>query len=164
MKNSLRDLYIHELRNLFSAEMQLVDVLAKMSEAAVSVELKTVIVEHLNETIDELNRLEEIFRSQDLSPRGKHCTSIECLAAECRELLRESAEPEMLDAAMIAIAQKVGHFEIAGYGTAKAYATMLGDKRAEQLLSATLEDEKRVDRKLTHLAALFVNRGALEAA
>lgn len=164
MKNSLHDLYIHELRNLFSAEMQLVDVLAKMSEVILSAELNAVIVEHLNKTIDQLNRLDHIFKLQNQSPRGRHCAPIECLAAESRDLLREGSESEMLDAAMIAIAQKAGHFEIAGYGTAKAYAALLGDQKAEELLRISLEEEKDLDRKLTHLASQYINRSALEAA
>lgn len=158
--NSLEELFIDQLRDLYSVEVQLVEALAKMSETATSPELKTAFVDHLNGTVDHLNRLEEIFKSHDASPRGKPCAAMEGLVHECRDLIREGAHPGVLDAGLIAIAQKAEHYEIAGYGTARAYASILGDARAEATLQATLDEEKEMDRKLTELAGSFVNEEA----
>jgi ferritin-like metal-binding protein YciE len=155
--NSLDDLFIHELRDLYSAEIQLVEALAKMSEAALSPELKAVLVEHLDGTVDQLNRLEHLFQLRCESPKGKRCSAIEGLYAECRELIEELKPSSQLDAALVALAQKAEHYEIAGYSTAVSYASILGDTKAEEALRETLEEEKEVAGKLAELVSRGLN-------
>ena len=162
--NSLEELFLDQLRDLYSVEVQLVEALALMSETASCEELKKAFVEHLDGTVDHLNRLEEIFKNHDANPRGKPCAPMEGLVRECRDLIRGDVHPGVMDAGLIAIAQKAEHYEIAGYGTAKAYASLLEDRHAEKILHATLEEEKNMDRKLSLLAEGFVNKEARQAA
>jgi ferritin-like metal-binding protein YciE len=162
--DSLKQLYIEELRDLHSAEKQLVKALPKMAKAASSPELKQGILTHLEETKNQVTRLETIFERLGVSSKGKKCKAMEGLIEEGEELLGEDAEPEVLDAGIIAAAQRVEHYEIAGYGTARTYAQMLGETEAQQLLQETLNEEGATDKKLTELAVTIVNPGALAAA
>ena len=161
--NSLEDLYTDQLRDLYSAEVQLVEALAIMSEAATSAELKASLMEHLDGTVDHLNRLEEIFKSYGESPRGKHCATIQGLVHECRELIHADIGPDVLDAGIIALTQKAEHYEIAGYGTLRAYAILFGDEKSEEVFRATLDEEKEFDHKLTDIAIKSINKEAHEA-
>jgi ferritin-like metal-binding protein YciE len=149
---SLRDLYIEELKDLYSAENQIIKALPKMIKAATSPDLKAGFEEHLEQTRVQVERLEEIFKQLDESPKGKKCKGMEGLLEEGKELMEEDAEPEVLDAGLIAAAQHVEHYEIAGYGCVRTYAELLGDKRAVELLQQTLDEEKGTDKKLTMIA------------
>jgi ferritin-like metal-binding protein YciE len=157
---TLDDLYVHELRDLYSAENQLVKALPKMAKAASNPQLQEAFEEHLEQTRGHVERLEKIFDELDVSPRGKKCAGMEGLIDEGKEMLEEDASPEVLDAALIAAAQRVEHYEIAGYGTARTYARMLGHDRAAKLLQETLDEEGETDKKLTELAENIVNAEA----
>ena len=149
---SLRDLYIEELKDLYSAENQIIKALPKMIKAATSPDLKAGFEEHLEQTRGQVDRLEKIFKQLDESPKGKKCKGMEGLLEEGKELMEEDAEPEVLDAGLIAAAQHVEHYEIAGYGCVRTYAELLGDKTAVKLLQETLDEEKDTDQKLTMIA------------
>lgn len=149
---SLRELYIEELRDLYHAEKQLVKALPKMAEAATSPELQTAFENHLEETRGHVERLEQIFDRLDIPARGKTCKAMVGLIEEAQELLDEDAEPHVRDAGLIAMAQRVEHYEIAGYGTVRTYAEDLGDQDAAELLQQTLDEEGECDHKLTELA------------
>jgi ferritin-like metal-binding protein YciE len=162
--DSLKQLYIEELRDLHSAEKQLVKALPKMAKAISSPELKQGILTHLEETKNHVTRLDTVFERLGVSSKGKKCKAMEGLIEEGEDLLKEDAEPEVLDAGIIAAAQRVEHYEIAGYGTARTYAQMLGETEAQQLLQETLNEEAATDKKLTELAVTIVNPHALAAA
>jgi ferritin-like metal-binding protein YciE len=149
---SLRDLYIDELKDLYSAENQLVKALPKMAKAASCEDLKAGFLEHLGQTKVHVERLENIFKKLDVSPRGKKCKAMEGLVEEGKEVMQEDAEPEVMDAALIAAAQRVEHYEMAGYGCVRTYADLLGEKAAAKLLQQTLDEEGATDKKLTKLA------------
>jgi ferritin-like metal-binding protein YciE len=149
---SLRDLFVEELRDLYSAENQLLKALPKMAKGANSKQLKNGFTKHLKQTEGHVARLEKIFDSLGVSPKGKKCKAMEGLIAEGDETLSEDAEPEVLDAALIAAAQRVEHYEIAGYGCVRTYAKLLGDKKAATLLQQTLKEEGDTDKQLTKLA------------
>lgn len=155
--DTLRDLYIDELKDLYSAEKQLVRALAKMAKNATHPELKEAFTNHLAETETHVTRLEEIFESLDSSPRGKKCVGMEGLIEEANELLEEDVDEDVLDAGLISKAQHVEHYEIAGYGTVRAWAQMLGEDRQGELLQQTLDEEKNADMLLTQLALSAVN-------
>jgi ferritin-like metal-binding protein YciE len=159
----LRDLFIEELRDLYSAENQIIKALPKMTKAASSAELKSGFEEHLEQTKEHLTRLEQIFEDLDQSPKGKKCNGMEGLLEEGKELMEEDASPEVMDAGLISAAQHVEHYEIAGYGCVRTYAELLGDKKAAGLLQKTLDEEKQTDQKLTELS-LTINVEAEEAA
>lgn len=159
----LCDLFIEELRDLYSAESQIIKALPKMTKAASSVELKSGFEEHLEQTKEHLTRLEQIFESLDQSPKGKKCNGMEGLLEEGKELMDKDALPEVMDAGLIAAAQHVEHYEIAGYGCVRTYAELLGDKKAAGLLQKTLDEEKQTDEKLTKLS-LKINVEAEKAA
>jgi ferritin-like metal-binding protein YciE len=150
---ALRDLYIDELRDIYSAETQLVKALPKMAKAATSQELRSGFEEHLEQTRGQLSRLEQIFEDLDEKPSGKKCAGMEGLVKEGGEMIKNEFEGEVKDAGLIGAAQRVEHFEIAAYGTVRAFAELLGDRNAVDLLSQTLEEEKETDKKLTQLAS-----------
>ena len=156
---SLQALYIEELRDLYSAETQITKALPKMIKAASHDELKTAFQEHLDQTMGQIERLEKIFEKLGKSPKGKTCKAMEGLVEEAAELLKEGkdADPSVLDAGLIAAAQRVEHYEIAGYGTVRTYAETLGDDEAAGLLQETLDEEAETDRRLTDLAENVVN-------
>ncbi|HUQ50169.1 MAG TPA: ferritin-like domain-containing protein [Terriglobales bacterium] len=149
---SLQELYVQGLKDLYSAEKQLVKALPKMAKAATSNELRKGFQDHLKETEGQVQRLEEIFAELGASPRGKKCVGMEGLIEEGKELMEEDLDPEVLDAGLIAAAQHVEHYEIAGYGCARTYAELLGYEDAAKLLQESLDEEKAADEKLSGLA------------
>jgi ferritin-like metal-binding protein YciE len=149
---SLQDLYIHELKDIYSAEKQLLKALPKMAKKASNEKLKAGFQEHLEQTKEHVSRLEQILESHDESTRGPKCKGMAGLIEEGEEIMSEDAEPEVLDAGLISAAQRVEHYEIAAYGCAKTYARLLGDKEGQKLLEQTLKEEGETDKKLTKAA------------
>ena len=155
--NTLETLYVEELRDLYNAENQLLKALPKMAKTASSPELKQAFEEHLDQTQEHVDRLEEIFDKLGQSPKGKKCKAMEGLIEEGSEILEEEGENSVIDAGIIAAAQKVEHYEIASYGTVRAFANMLGEEDAAELLQQTLDEEGETDKRLTELAEEIVN-------
>jgi ferritin-like metal-binding protein YciE len=149
---SLRDLFIDELKDLYSAENQILKALPKMIKTASSKELKSGFEQHLKETEVHVERLEKIFGELDASPKGKKCKGMEGVIADGKEIMEQDAEPEVMDAGLISAAQHVEHYEIAGYGCVRTYAEHLGHKDFANLLQQTLDEEKATDEKLSKLA------------
>jgi len=149
---SLQDLYIHELKDLFSAENQLIKALPKMARAATSPKLMDGFRKHLEQTKEHAARLEQILDSHDETTRGPKCKGMEGLLKEGAEMIKEDAEDDVRDAGLISAAQRVEHYEIAGYGTARTYAKLLDDNKGAKLLQQTLDEEGATDKKLTQLA------------
>jgi ferritin-like metal-binding protein YciE len=162
--STIKDLYIKELEDLYDAENQILQALPKMAQAASSPELRMAFEEHLQQTRGQVQRLDRIF--QDIgAPRGSmKCQGMAGLLREGEELMKQPADPEVRDAGMIASAQKVEHYEMAGYGTVRTFAKMLGDKEAVHLLQQTLDEEGATDKKLTLLAERDVNKQAMAGA
>jgi len=154
---SLRDLYIDELKDLYSAEKQLVKALPKMAKNATNPDLKKAFTDHLEQTEEHVSRLEQIFESLEASPRGKKCVGMEGLIEEAKEMLEEDAEEDVLDAGLISKAQHVEHYEMAGYGTVRRFAQILGETEHVELLEQTLNEEKEADQLLTQLADSSIN-------
>jgi ferritin-like metal-binding protein YciE len=150
---ALRDLYIDELRDIYNAETQLVKALPKMAKAATSDKLRSGFEEHLEQTRGHVSRLEQIFEDLDEKPSGKKCAGMEGLVKEGGEVIKSEFEGDVKDAGLIGAAQRVEHYEIAAYGTVRAFAELLDDRNAVDLLSQTLEEEKETDKKLTQLAS-----------
>jgi ferritin-like metal-binding protein YciE len=157
---NLHDLFVEELKDLYSAEKQLLKALPKMAKAATSDELRQGFEEHLEQTEAQVARLEEIFEQLEVSPRGKKCLAMEGLIAEGKEIMEEDMDENVLDAALIAAAQKVEHYEIAGYGTVRTYAELLGREEHARLLERTLQEEEETDELLTQLAESHINEEA----
>src|ERR1700735_2137467 len=157
----LKELYIDELKDLYSAENQLVKALPKMAKAATSEDLRAGFEEHLEQTKGHVQRLEQIFADLEQKPTGKKCKGMEGLVKEGKEMIEEQ-EGEVLDAGLISAAQRVEHYEIAAYGCVRTYAQLLGDDEAMSLLDETLKEEKETDAKLTELAE-NINVEALQA-
>jgi len=151
-QSELRDLYIDELKDIYSAETQLVKALPKMAKAAASDDLRTGFQEHLEQTKGHVERLEQIFEALEEKPTGKKCMGMEGLIKEGGEAAEEDYEDDAKDAALIGAAQRVEHYEIAAYGTVRAMAEKLGETEAFKLLSQTLQEEKDTDVKLSDLA------------
>lgn len=149
---SLNELFVEQLRDLYDAENQLIKALPKMSEGATSDELREGIEEHLEQTKEHAQRLEQIFENLGEKAKGKKCKGMEGVIKEGSEALEEDMDEDVRDAAIIAGAQRVEHYEIAGYGTARTYANLLGEREAASLLEQTLQEEKETDAKLTELA------------
>lgn len=150
--NSLRELYVDHLRDLYDAENQLIKALPKMAKEATSDELRQGIEEHLEQTRGHAERLEQIFEQLGEKPKAKKCKGMQGVIEEGSEILKEDMEEDTKDAAIIAAAQRVEHYEIAGYGTARTYANLLDENEAADLLQQTLDEEKETDQKLTQLA------------
>jgi ferritin-like metal-binding protein YciE len=159
--DTLRKLYVEELRDLYSAEGQLLKALPKMAKGASSEELKQAFEDHLEQTKDHVERLEEIFKGLDESPKGKTCHGMKGLLEEGSEILEQEGEDSVLDAGIIAAAQKVEHYEIASYGTVRTFANLLGEDEAAELLQQTLDEEGDADKHLNELAEEIVNPEAL---
>jgi ferritin-like metal-binding protein YciE len=161
-QDGFHKLYIEELKDLYSAETQLTKALPKMAKAASSDELRQAMEQHLKETEGHVQRLEKIFEKLERSPRGKRCKGMAGLIEEGNELLKEKddLEAEVLDAGLIAAAQRVEHYEIAAYGTARTFAQRLGHQEVAQLLQQTLDEEYATDKKLTAIAEGGVNQEA----
>ena len=162
--DNLRALYIEELKDLYSAEKQLVKALPKMAKAASSAKLRKGFEDHLRQTEGHVERLEEIFEELGVKPRGPKCEAMEGLIEEGKRMMQEDAEPAVMDAALIAAAQRVEHYEIAGYGTVRSFARALGNGQAERLLQKTLEEESQTNEKLTKLAESEINAAAMQGA
>jgi ferritin-like metal-binding protein YciE len=158
--STLEDLFMDLLKDLYSAEKQLVKALPKMAKNAQSPDLQRAFQEHLRQTEGQVERIERIVSEMDGSPRGKKCVGMEGLIEEGNELLKEDVEPDVLDAGLIAAAQKVEHYEIASYGTARAWAQRLGYDQAARLLQETLEEESMANEKLNRIAESHVNMEA----
>ncbi|MDQ3098200.1 MAG: ferritin-like domain-containing protein [bacterium] len=150
--NTLNDLYLEELRDIYSAETQILEALPKMIKKASAQELKDAFTEHLDQTKIHVERLQEIFEALEEKPEGKTCKGMEGAIEEGAEILKMDGEPSILDAALIGAAQRVEHYEIAAYGTAATHAEQLGENDAKDLLGTTLEEEKETDELLTELA------------
>jgi ferritin-like metal-binding protein YciE len=157
---TLDDLYTDMLKDLYSAEKQLVKALPKMAKNAQSPDLQKAFQEHLKQTEGHVERIERIFSDLGSSPRGKKCVGMEGLVEEGSELLQEQVDPDVLDAGLIAAAQKVEHYEIASYGTVRTWAERLGYNQAAQLLQQTLDEEGEANKKLTQLAESHINMEA----
>ena len=152
---SLHDLFVEELQDLYSAENMILKALPKVIEKASAPELKTTLTEHLGQTKVQVERLDQIFDQlggDEGDRKRRKCKGMDGILKENKEFLSEDAEPEVLDAGAIAGAQKVEHYEIAGYGTVRTYASLLGRSEWMQMLEVTLEEEKQADKKLTQLA------------
>jgi ferritin-like metal-binding protein YciE len=154
---SLHELMIHQLRDLYSAEKQLVQALPKMAKHAASDELQAALTAHLGETEEHVSRLERIFDLLDVSARGMKCKGMEGLIEEGKELLEEDIASDVRDAGIIAASQRIEHYEIAAYGTVSAYARRMGHDAVLALLESTLAEEKEADANLTSLAEGTVN-------
>ena len=155
--DSLRKLYVEELKDIYSAEKQLLQALPKMAKKAQNAQLKRAFEDHLAVTQEQVNRLETIFEGLGKAARGKKCKAMEGLVEEGKEVMQEDMEPEVMDAALIAIAQKVEHYEIASYGTVCSYARLMGEEQAAKLLQQTLNEEGDADKLLTQLAETSIN-------
>ena len=154
---SLEKLYVEELRDIYNAENQLLKALPKMARAAAAPELKQAFEDHLEQTKEHVERLEEIFEKLDQKPSGKTCQAMKGLIEEGSEIMDQEGEEHVLDAGLIAAAQKVEHYEMASYGTVRTWAEMLGEEDAAELLQQTLDEEGETDKRLTELAEEIVN-------
>jgi ferritin-like metal-binding protein YciE len=150
--NTLKDLYVDELKDLYDAEHQIIKALPKMIEAASSEELQSALTEHLEITRTQAERIEQIFESMGEKAKAKKCKGMEGVIKEGSEVIEENDDEQVRDAGIIAAAQRVEHYEMAGYGTARTYATLLGEDEAAELLEQTLNEEKEADEKLSQLA------------
>src|SRR6266498_2671796 len=159
--DTLQKLYTEELRDLYNAENQLLKALPKMAKAASSEELKEAFEKHLEQTKGHVKRLEQVFQELDEKPQGKTCRAMKGLIEEGSEILEEDGETSVRDAGMIVAAQKVEHYEIAGYGSARTFAHLLGQNKAAELLQTTLDEESETNEILNKLAESVVNPEAL---
>ena len=158
--DSLESLLLHEIKDLYHAEKQLVKALPKVAEKASSAELRNAVQEHLQQTEGHVNRLEQIFQILGEPAKGTKCKGMAGILNEAESILKHDQSPATLDAAIIMAAQKVEHYEIAGYGSAASWADMLGRQDIKNLLGQTLEEEERTDKKLTELAKTGINQRA----
>ena len=161
-KGSLRELYIDELRDLYSAETQLTKALPKMAKKSANIELRQAFEEHLRQKYEQVSQLEQILDMLDEKATGKKCLGVEGLVKEGAETIQEDYEDAVMDAAIIATARRVEHYEIAAYGTTRELARLLGEDEHLSLLEQTLHEEKQTDERLTQLAG-EINRQGLEA-
>ena len=159
--DTLEKLYISELRDLYSAENQLLKALPKMAKGASSPDLRDAFEQHLEQTKGHVERLEQLFEQLDESPKGKTCHAMKGLIEEGSEILKEEGEESVLDAGMIVAAQKVEHYEIASYGSVRTFANLLGQDEAASLLQSTLDEESETNEILNRLAETVVNPEAL---
>lgn len=158
--NTLADLYVEQLKDLYSAEHQILKALPKMVKAANHDELRSAFQTHLAQTEEHVARLDRIFEAIAKSPRGKTCHGMHGIIEEGAELMKESVDPAVLDAGLISAAQHVEHYEMAGYGSVRTWAELLGYDEQADLLQKTLEEEKETDALLTQLAEQSVNSDA----
>jgi ferritin-like metal-binding protein YciE len=154
--NSLRDLFIEELRDLYSAETQLVEALPKMAEAATDSQLKQAFTDHLEQTEGHVERLKEIFEALDEKATGETCQAMEGLIKEGSQMIKAKGDSVVIDSGLIGAAQRVEHYEMAGYGTARSLAQRLGEEEAVTLLQETLDEESEADSLLTEIAENLV--------
>jgi len=154
---TLQDLYVEQLQDLYSAETQLVEALPKMAKAASHPQLQRAFQEHLAQTQTHVQRLDQIFKQLGTKQKGQTCKGMEGLIKEGEEMIKMKGDPAAIDAGLIAAAQRVEHYEIAGYGCVRTYAQQLGDQQGSQLLQQTLDEEGMTDKKLTQLAEQVIN-------
>jgi ferritin-like metal-binding protein YciE len=159
--DSLKDLYVDQLRDLYSAETQILKALPKMAEKATHPELRAAFQEHEQQTREQVRRLDEVFGALGEKPAGHHCKGMEGLLKEGEELMAMKVEPDVLDAGLITSAQRVEHYEMAGYGTVRTFARQLGLPDQEAILQRTLDEEGETDHRLTALAERVINRDAM---
>lgn len=157
---SLEDLYLAELKDMYDAENRIVKALPKMVEKAQSPELRSAFEQHLAETQIHVGRLERIFETMNEAPKGQKCKGIVGIISEGEDMMGHGAPPAVNDAALIAAAQRVEHYEMAAYGTLRSYARRLGFEDQAQILNQTLQEESDTDKKLTNLAESFINEQA----
>lgn len=150
--NSLSELFMTEMRDLYSAETQLVEALPEMAQAASHSELREAFNNHLEETRTQVDRLRDIFQEMNESPEGKRCEAMEGLIQEGQEIINQQGDEAVKDAALIAAAQRIEHYEISGYGTARTYAEELGYQNVANMLDETLSEEKNADQELNEVA------------
>ena len=162
--NDLNELLVDQLKDLLNAEEQLTKALPKMAKAATNSQLKHAFEDHLNQTQEHVNRLERVFESLGEHAKGRTCHAMKGLIQEGKEALDGGSDPAVRDAALIAAAQRVEHYEIAGYGTVRTYARMLGHSEAAEMLQKTLDEEGMADKMLTQIAEAQVNELARSAA
>lgn len=158
--NSFKDLFVNQIEDLYDAENRLTSALPKMADAANSSQLKQALRQHLTETQGHVSRLESIFREINVEPKRETCQAMKGLISEGEEVMSAKGDPDIKDAAIIAAAQRVEHYEISGYGTARAFARRLGLTQAANLLQQTLDEEKAADQKLNQIAEAGVNQQA----
>jgi ferritin-like metal-binding protein YciE len=161
--DSLKRLYVHQLKDLYNAENQLLKALPQMAQKAAHAELRAAFEQHTEETRDQIAHLEKIFDGLEFAPGGEHCPAMEGLIEEGKEAMQEPEDDNVRDAAMIAAAQRVEHYEMAGYGTVRTYAEILGRTDDVQILEQILEQEKATDEKLNRIALDVVNPAAANA-
>ena len=161
--DSMEELFLNELKDVYNAEKQIVRALPRMAKAAQSPDLQRAFSKHLRETEGHVQRLERIFKALGKTPRGKKCKGMEGLLEEGKEILEEDGAPEVIDAALIGAAQRVEHYEIAAYGCLRSYALLLGNTEADRLLQQTLAEEEATDKALTALGEGGINQAAVEA-
>lgn len=155
--NSFNDLFVNQIEDLYDAENRLTKALPKMAEAASSTQLRRAFEQHLSETQGHVSRLETIFREMNIEPKRETCEAMKGLIAEGEEMIKAHGDPAIKDAALIAAAQRVEHYEISGYGTARSFARRLGLTQAANLLQQTLNEEAAADEKLNQIAEASVN-------
>lgn len=161
--NSLQELLVEELKDLYSAEAQLLKAMPKMVKKAQHPELKKAFETHMRETEGQVKRLDQVFQILQEKSKGKKCLAMEGLVNEAKEHMSEDMDDDTMDAALIGMAQKIEHYEIAGYGTARTYAKLLGHKDVQRLLQQTLDEEGKTDKLLTQLAESSINLEAAQA-
>jgi ferritin-like metal-binding protein YciE len=154
---SLQDLFVDQLKDLYNAENQLIKALPKMAKAASNPELQQAFTTHLEETRKHAERIEQVLEKMGEKAKGKKCKAMEGLIEEGKEMMEEDADPEVMDAGLIAAAQRVEHYEIAGYGCVRTYAKLLGNEQAAKVLQQTLDEEGKTDKMLTDLAESVIN-------
>jgi len=158
--NSLEDLLLHEVQDMYSAEKQLVKALPKVAEKASSPELKSAVEEHLQQTQGHVKRLEQVFEMLGHPAKAKKCKAMAGIISEAEDAMEQKGTPETLDAAIIAGAQKVEHYEIASYGSLSTWADILGNQDVKRIFGQTLDEEEQTDKKLTDLAKAGINQRA----
>lgn len=161
--DTLQELFVEELKDLYSAEAQLLKAMPKMVKKAQHPELKKAFETHMRETEGQVKRLDQIFENLGEKAKGKKCLAMEGLVNEAKEHMSEDMAEDVMDAALIGMAQKIEHYEIAGYGTARTYAKLLGNKEIQRLLQQTLDEEGKTDKLLTQLAESSINLEAAQA-
>jgi ferritin-like metal-binding protein YciE len=161
--NSLECLLVDQVQDLYDVEQRMIDSLPVVAQCAHNLQLKSAIEQHLRETKNQKDRLEHVFEILGRTPEAKTCDAMKGMVSEAKEIMDANGDPDVIDAALIAAAQRVEHYEIAGYGTARTLARRLGRDNAAQLLQESLEEEKAADRKLTMVAEQEVNVAAVTA-
>lgn len=161
---TLHDAFIDELRDTYDAEKQLTKALPKLAKAATNAKLRAAFETHLEETQEQIARLEQVFESLDEKVRGKHCDGIAGIIEEGKSIMEEDFDETTMDACLIAAGQRAEHYEMAAYGTLVAWARAMGHGEAARLLQQTLDEEKAADKKLSGLAEGGINQGAADAA